>query len=175
MSTKHQHIKEHQHSQTKNSDEITIQMPTRSRVRHDVMTNEWNCPPQYIKHEDVEQQMKKFLSIKIPSEMSPLAGIPKQFDAFFFYNSKLQRHERCCLIKMILTSKDSLASIEILMKGLIYREMPPGMLLLLRVPGSKKMKDRTYPFHTFYVKNRYVTGRGCTLCILEYISSPQGI
>lgn len=142
--------------------------PFKKLIKHDINIKDWDCKIYNIEYDSILKKMSKFLSDKIDNEMSPLAGIPSQFEAIFIYNSKLQRHERACLTKMMLRNTKPLSSLEILIKGLVYREIPIGTIYLMNMPNSGTSK------HAYYVKSRYITGKGCALYILEWITSPTG-
>ncbi len=153
--------------------------PLKKQIKHDINIKDWDCKIHDIEFDSIAKKMAKFLSDKIDNEMSPLAGIPSQFEAIFIYNSKLQRHERACLTKMMLRNSKPLSSLEILIKGnrffklsyvkgLVYREIPIGTIYLMNMPHSGTSK------HAYYIKNRYITGKGCALYILEWITSPIG-
>lgn len=107
-----------------NLNDITfhLQESSSDQSRKDILTTDWKCKKFDISYDGIVKAFNKFKkNTQIPDAMSCVAGIPKQIGAALFYHDDtLQRHERCCLHKMIMLNHSEFTFFEILMKGRTY-------------------------------------------------------
>ncbi len=129
---------------------------------------------------DITRDMKKltksefieirdqYLAMDSTSNIDLIAGVPSSWREMFFHSKPKQTYDRHCLYQLLyeqelkgLNDRDLMTRfIEILSKGLVYRELEPGTVIFVNSQAR----------FGYVVRRLYVSGRGFTAVLMEALN-----